>query len=77
MSKLESISTGPGRPMVIIMSGNFEFIITVQSGTIWKFNAWKKGGLIYLSLVLTSPDMTQPADNIKSITARYLSRTVS
>jgi hypothetical protein len=32
---------------------------------------------MYFPLALTSPDMTQPADNIDSITARHMSTTVS
>ena len=76
ISKLES-SKFWNATMVLTLNGNLEFIINVLSGTFWTFNAWKTGGLIYFPTALTSLDMTQPADNNNSTTARHLSTTVS
>ena len=45
-----------------------EFIIAIHSEPNWKIDVWKTGGLLYSSPASTSPDMTQPADNINVIT---------
>ena len=59
------------------MYGIMEFIATIHSGSNWKIDVLKTGGLLYFSPALTSPDMTQPADNINVNTTRHLSMTVT
>jgi hypothetical protein len=46
------------------------------SETNWKINVWKTGVLIYFFPASTSPDLTQPADNIDSTTTRRTSSAV-
>ena len=58
--------------MVMLM----EFIIAIHSEPNWKIDVWKTGGLLYSSPASTSSDMTQPANNIISITTRRMSTTV-
>ena len=54
---------------MVILFGNSEFIITIQSVPNWKIDVWKTVGLSYFSLASTSPDMTQSAVNINKITS--------
>jgi hypothetical protein len=61
---------------VVTLFGNSEFIITIHSVPNRKIDVWKTGGLSYFSPASTSPDMTQPADNINIITSRHMSTTV-
>ena len=52
------------------------FIIIIHSEPNWKVDVWKTGGFSYFSPASTSPDMTQPADNMNLITTRHMSTTV-
>jgi len=61
---------------MVLLNENSEFILATHSETNWKIDVWKTGGLLYFSPASTSPDMTQPADNINLITTRHLSKTV-
>ncbi len=61
---------------MVMLYGNSEFIITVHSEPNWKIYVWKTGGLSHISQALTSPDMTQSADNIDLTTSRHFSTTV-
>ena len=61
---------------MVMLNENSEFILATHSKTNWKIDVWKTGGSIYFSPASTSPDMTQPADNINSITTRHESKTV-
>jgi hypothetical protein len=61
---------------MVMLNENSEFILATHSETNWKIDVWKTGGLSYFSPASTSPDMTQPADNINSITTRHESKTV-
>ena len=62
---------------MVLLNGNSEFILATHSETNWKIDVWKTGGLLYFSPASTSPDMTQPADNINLITTRHMSTTVT
>ena len=61
---------------MVMLNENSEFILATHSETNWKIDVWKTGGLSYFSPASTSPDMTQPADNINSITTRHESKKV-
>ena len=64
--------------IALLTNGITEFIVTIHSESNWKIDVLKTGGLLvlYFSLASTSPDMTQPADNINVNTTRHLSTTV-
>ena len=62
---------------LLLTNGIMEFIVTIHSESNWKIGVLKTGGLIYFSLASTSPDMTQPADNINLVTTRHLSKTMN
>jgi hypothetical protein len=59
---------------IVMLNWHSEFI---HSDTNWKIDVWKTGGLLCFSPASTSSDMTQPADNIKLITTRHMSKTVT
>ena len=61
---------------MVMLNASSEFIIATHSEPNWKIDVWKTGGLSYFSPASTSPDMTQPADNINLITTRHMSTTV-
>ena len=61
---------------MVMLNGNSEFIIATHSESNWKIDVWKTGGLSYFSPASTSPDMTQPANNINATTTRHMSTTV-
>ena len=66
--------------ITLLMYGIMEFIFTIHSESYGKIDGKitppKTGGVLYFSLASTSPDMTQPADNINMNTTRHLSTTV-
>ena len=59
---------------MVTLNGHSEFI---NPEIFWKIDVWKTGGLLCFSPASTSSDMTQPADNIKLITTRHMSKTVT
>ena len=59
---------------IVMLNWQSEFI---HPTTDWKIDVRKTGGLLLFPTTSTSSDMTQPADNIKLITTRHMSKTVT